>query len=113
MAPVRTGTQEIRFPSDYSRCPRGGSSGSTSEDNGREMTAVSIVELGWTTICPLAYTDFRAIISFKRNTDFSDTDLLIDNMETISTILFHELLHILHDDFSKSSVPIHLFSSID
>lgn len=82
------------------------------------MTAFSNPDINWITICPTTFSYFPTIPKAGPNedilgpesegsegsgTDSSDDeeDIYIDDMLSLSTVLFHEFLHILHEYTSK------------
>jgi hypothetical protein len=78
------------------------------------VTAFTIPKLPWITICPQTFFDRQMAAGGQRNLDWSTTAGLrdryqpqpggsyIEAMKTISSTLFHELLHVLQADYGKS-----------
>jgi hypothetical protein len=90
---VDLGTSKKWIPLGFEKCP-------TVPTGGPEESAYSFSDIGYITICPLSFGDFGPTIAPIRNADNLNSGNLIDDMERISTLLFHEFLHVLEDDTS-------------
>lgn len=71
--------------------------------------ASTLANIGWITFCPRSFFGLPIKIGSSRYTDYSNQNFVIDQMHTLSSSLFHELLHILFADSSMFSLTTYSY----